>query len=277
MPPSPPLAYVYGIVPDGSDAELLDEAAVLPGATFGPPRLLSSDGFLAVVSDLTLNDGRSLAALVENGRDAEKLVLHHHQVLQALIARQSVLPFRLGVMFEDDRGVMGALARNREALLYAMERVHGAIEWGLKIYCVRQQLGQWLPDNNPAVAALDAQLESAEEGSGFFLRHRRRRLVEEEIEQAIARCLNHTGERLNSTVREFASGKLQPAQVHAREGAMVFNGACLVDRVLEQAFLELVQDLRSAYAGFGLDHEITGPWPPYSFADCQLGGDEHAA
>ena len=277
MPLSPPLAYVYGIVSSASDVECFEAASVLAGATFGPPRLVSSDGLTAVVSDLTLSDDVSLAALVENGPDAEKLVLQHHRVLQALIVRQSVLPFRFGALFDGDRGVVDALVRHREALLGAIGRIDGAVEWGLKVYCVRQKLGQWLPGDIPALVALEAQMASAGEGRSFFLRRQHQRLVEEETEQAIARCLNHMGERLDSTVREFASGKLQPTEVHGRDGAMVFNGACLVDRGLEELFFELVEDLREAYAGFGFDHEITGPWPPYSFADCQLGGDKHAA
>ena len=277
MPPSPPLVYVYGIVSTGSDVDRLEEATVLAGATFGPPRPLPSDGLTAVVSDLTLAEGGSLAALLENGPDAEKLVLQHHRVLRALIARQSVLPFRFGALFDGDRGVTDALAGNRAALLDAMGRIAGAVEWGLKIYCARQRLGRWLADDSPALVALEAQIETAQEGKAFFLRRQHTRLVEEETERAIARCLEHTGQRLDGFVRAFASGKLQPAEVHGHEGAMVFNGACLVERGLHEAFFELVDDLRDAYAGFGFDHEVTGPWPPYSFADCQLGGDGHAA
>lgn len=277
MSASAPLTYVYGIVSTGSDADLVEGPAVLPGATFGPPRLVSSHGLAAVVSDLTLSDGMPLETLLENSRHAEGLVLQHHRVLQALIDGQSVLPFRFGVMFNGDQGVMSALIRNRDALACAMARIDGAVEWGLKIYCARHRLGWRLADEIPAIADLAAEIDAAEAGKAFFLRHRHKRLVEEEVEQAIARRLSYTGERLGSAVRMFASGKLQPPELHGRDDEMIFNGACLVERGLKQAFFELVEDLRDAYAGFGFDHEITGPWPPYSFADCQLGGDEHAA
>lgn len=277
MPRSQSLVYVYGIVPSGCDVDLCNGSTVIAGARFGPPRCLFSDGFAAIVSDLVLRDGTPLDARLENDREAEDLVLQHHQVLQALIDRQSVLPFRFGVMFNNDQGVVGALARHREPLRDALRQVDGAVEWGLKVYCEHHRLGRRLAAEIPAIVDLESKIAMAEAGKAFFLRHGRKRLIEEETEQAIARCLNYTGECLGSAVRVFASGKPQPAEVHGRGSEMVFNGACLVDRGSRRAFFELVEDLRGAYTGFGFEHEITGPWPPYSFADCQLGGDEHAA
>lgn len=271
------LVYVYGIVPSGGDLDLFDGPTVIAGARFGPPRLLSSDGFAAVVSDLSLRGGASLDARLENDREAEGLVLQHHRVLQALIDRQSVLPFRFGVMFNDDQGLADALSRHGEMLRDALEGVDGAVEWGLKVYCEHRRLGSRLAAEIPAIVELEGKIATAEAGKAFFLRRGRKRLIEEETEQAIARCLGYTGERLGSAVRVFASGKPQPPEVHGRESEMVFNGACLVDRGAKRAFFELIEDLRDVYAGFGFEHEITGPWPPYSFADCRLGGDEHAA
>jgi hypothetical protein len=45
---------------------------------------------------------------------------------------------------------------------------------------------------------------------------------------------------------------------------MVLNGAYLVDDVRAADFEELVVQLRADHPGVRL--EVTGPWPPYSFA-----------
>ena len=277
MPAQPPVVYVYGIVATVPEAGSVEGPSVLSGATFGPPRFLSFGRFTAVVSDLTLRQGASLNALLENCGNAESLILQHHRVLQGLSDKQSVLPFRLGVMFNDDQGVLGALARNRDALCEVMEQIDDAVEWGLKIYCARDRLARLLADKAPKIVALKAEIDAAGEGRAFFLLRRRERLVEEAVEQATMQCLKHTGKQLESVVRSLAFGRLHRAEEHGREGQMVFNGACLVSRGRKRAFFELVEDLRGAYSESGFDHEITGPWPPYSFADYQLGGDEHAA
>lgn len=272
-----PMVYAYGIVRLGSTAGLPGGPIDLAGATFGRPRLLLSGSLAAIVSDLRLSKGVSLDALLRNSRHAEQLVLHHHRVLEELVETLSVLPFRFGVMFKDDQGVAVALEQNRKALLEAIGRIDGATEWGLKIYCAPDQLGRRLAGEIPAITELETDIASADEGKAFFLRKRLKSLTEKEIEQAITRCVNYTTGRLDAVVREFAPGKLQPAEMHGRGSEMVLNGACLVDRGLKEGFFQLLEDMFAAYAGFGFDYEITGPWPPYSFADCQLGGSGRAA
>lgn len=271
------VVYVYGVVTTVPDVGCVEGPSVLSGATFAPPRFLSFGRFTAVVSDLTLRHGVSLSALLENRGNAESLILQHHRVLQGLSDKESVLPFRLGIMFNDDQGVLDALARNHDALREVMEHIDDAVEWGLKIYCARDRLARLLADKAPEIVALKAEIDAAGEGRAFFLLRRYERLVEEAIERAIIQCLKHTGEQLESVVRSFAFGRLHRAEEHGREGQMVFNGACLVSRGRKRAFFELVEDLRGAYSECGFDHEITGPWPPYSFAEYQLGDDEHAA
>ncbi len=277
MSVSAPPIYVYGIVRAGSQPRFAEGPARGGTAELGRPRLLPCGDLAAIVGDLVLPNGASLDDLLREARQAEQLVLAHHRVLEAAAGGHTVLPLRFGAVFVDDEGVLRALKQNHSVLLGALSRIDGALEWGLKICCDRRRLGARLAGEIPAIAELEAEIVSAAEGKAFFLRRRLERLTRGEVEQAIARCVTHSTERLRGAVRAFAPGRIQPAEVHGRESDMVFNGAYLVARGSEQGFFNLVEDLRGAYAGFGFDYERSGPWPPYGFADCRLGSDGHGA
>ncbi len=261
------MVYVYGLAPARCELEHACEPADFSAAKFTEPRLLAQGDLTAIVSDVTLSTELPLDELLQSNCKANELVFHHHRVLQALADVSTVLPTRFGTVFSDDKGVKAALAQNRLALLEAIKRVEGAVEWGIKVFCARDRLGERLAGKVPAIIQLESEVAEAAEGRAFFLRRRLESLVSDEVERAIVRCLNHTTKRLDGVVREFTQYKPQPAEVHGRNVEMILNGACLVDKTCEQELFDLIEDIRSTYAGMGFDHEITGPWPPYSFAE----------
>lgn len=269
--------YLFAILPARSAPETLDGPGPDGEGIFGPCRAVPQDALWGVASDLMLPEGETLESLMADAGAAEDLVLHHHRVLEDLARQATVLPLRFGSVFSNDEALGAALAANQDTLLEALATIDGAVEWGLKIYGERGRLGERLAETLPEVAGLRAEASDASEGKAFFLGRRLARRIEEETDRAIDRCLDLTERRLEAVARRMTRSRPQPAEVHGRDSEMVFNGAFLVDRGGEDRFFEMVEDLRAAYAGFGFDFEITGPWPPYSFVDCNLSGDGHAA
>lgn len=271
------LVHVYGVVRAGDIADPMG-APDGPGmAGRGRLRILPCGDVAALVSDLTLPDGGSLDEILQDNRRARQMILDHHRVLERLIERHSVLPLRFGAMFADDAGVMAALRGNCGALARALDRVDGALEWGLKIFCDRDTLGRRLAGEVPAIGVLESEIADTGEGKAFFLRRRLERLAQEEVEAAIERCLKQIEERSTPIVRDAAAARAQPREIHGHAHEMVRNRAYLVARGAADGFLSLIDDLRASHESFGFDLVATGPWPPYSFADCRLGGRDHAA
>jgi len=268
--------YLYGIVWADTGPDFGTGSTAVGAVEFGPCRLLSNGRLAAVVSALKPPQATTLDDILQDDRGGKDLVLHHHRTLESLVARQTVLPLRFGAVFGNDQGVEQALRRNHDALQEVMDRVDGAVEWGLKIFCDRTCLGQRLASDNPAIAGLRKKMADAGEGKRFFLGRQVERLTQEEVDRAIARFLDHTAQRLHGVSRDIAVGKVQPAALHGHDSEMVFNGACLVNRGVEQRYFQVVDDLGQAYADFGLDYESSGPWPPYSFSDCRLGDERDA-
>jgi hypothetical protein len=262
--------YVYGII---RLAEGEDERRVtsLNGLVGNPIRSIAGDGLAALVSTLATPGATSFEEELKDPERATSLVLDHHRVLQHLSDSRTVLPMRFGALFPDDEKLCDALHEHRQGLLQALERVEGAREWGVKIFCDRSILCSHLEEKSPAMLAAQDELAAAAQGRAFFLQRRIARLAEEEAQRVIAQGVEESRRRLCDTARADAPMKLQAAAVHGRADDMVWNGALLVAKPAEDRFFALIDELRQAHAPCGLDYETNGPWPPFSFADYRLG------
>lgn len=272
MPAETQRVYVYGII----RLEERGEGSSVPpmeGLAGSSVRTVASDGLAAIVSVLaTAADGAPFEEELKDPGRAKRLILDHHRVLRRAIGDRTVLPVRFGALFADDMGVAEALDDHHRDLVDALDRVEGAREWGVKIFCDHAVLSRRLGEESPAVHAAQNELSGAAEGHAFFLRRRIARLGEEEARRVIAQHVEAIRQSLEGAARADASMKLQPAAVHGRADEMVWNGALLVARPSEQRFFALVEELRQIHEPRGFAFEITGPWPPFSFADCRLGG-----
>jgi len=265
-----PRVYIYGIIRANEDGKE-PIVPLLKGLAGNPVRTIGGDGLAALVSMLaTPAAGTPFEESLKNPEQAKSLILDHHRVLQSLIDKRTVLPVRFGALFTDNDKVSDTLREHCHGILEAFERVEGAREWGLKIYCDRSVLRGHLCEGAPAMLAAQSELAAAKQGRAFFLQRQIARLGEEEAERAIARCIEASRERLCGAVRADASLKLQSADVHGRAGEMVWNGAFLVAKNAEERFFAMIGELLRIHGPHGFHYETTGPWPPFSFADCRF-------
>lgn len=271
-----PPVYLFGILRARSMPGDLGSDGPADNQMFGPCRGLRQGELLGIVSDLRLAEGETPEGILGDPGIAKGLVLHHHRVLDGLLRAATVLPLRFGCAFSGDDAVVAAMSASQSSLLEALGSVEGGMEWGLKIYCDRDRLGTRLAEAEPEIVRLRAEASCASTGKAFFLGRRLERQIEAESERAIGRCLDFVERRLEIVSKRMKQNRPQSAEVHGRDCEMVSNGAFLIALGGEQAFFEIVDDLRAAYAGFGFDFETTGPWPPYSFVDLDMNGEDNA-
>jgi len=259
--------YVYGI----ARAEAGGTKAGVPlleGIAGNSVRILDGDGLAALVSSLAIPaGGPTFDEQLKDPEQTKSLILDHHRVLQCLLDHRTVLPLRFGTLFSDDEKVRAALREHRRAFLEAIERVEGAREWGVKIFCDCQVLRRHLGKKSPAMREAQSELAGATQGRAFFLQRRVAALGEAEIERAVAQHVTDSRRRLGEIARAEASLKFQPAAVHGRPDDMVWNGAFLVATLAEQRFFAQIEELQQALEPCGFHYENNGPWPPFSFAD----------
>ena len=274
MAAAAPRIYAYGIV-RSRDADDLASAPPVHGVSGSAVRVLACGRLAALISGLPAPADTALGDVWHDPDRIKTMILDHHRVLQSVIEGRTVLPLRFGAVFSDDDGVAAALAQHGQVLREALERIEGAREWGVKIFCNHDVLRPCLRQDLDAVRVAHAQIETASTGRAFFLRRQLEDRVEQETRQAIIRCIADSRQRLSAVARTTATLNIQPPAIHRRAGEMVWNGACLVARDRENVFLAAIDALRSGSRRSGFDYELNGPWAPCSFADCRLGAPDN--
>ena len=173
--------------------------------------------------------------------------LAHHTLLARHAEVGTVLPVRFGTMLPCAGAVRGLLVLRREAFLAALEALSGRDEY---VVTLSRQA------DDPA-RPYHAVSPVAASGRGYLKARLADRLAARRHEASEAEAAHLVADAvwtLADNVRCDA-GRADRLRVLS----------CLVPRPRVPVLAERVERLANSLAGFRL--EITGPWPPYSFAD----------
>lgn len=236
-----------------------DRIAGLRGVAGEPVRAVFAADLAAAVGTVGLDEFGDLA-LRRNLEDLDWLsdkARAHDAVVSGIARFGPVIPVRMATVYFDDDRVRQVLTNRHDAFDAVLHRVSGRAELGVKGYA------------DPKGIAVQEN-QSADSGSGrrsgtAYLARRRRELASEEEGDRFAAG---EADRIHRTLLRCAvDGKRKPAldkSLSNRAGWTVLNGTYLVDEGLVDLFMETVTALEKTTARITL--EVTGPWPPYSFA-----------
>lgn len=231
----------------------------LAGVAGESVRAVGSGGLTAVVGSVPLAvfGEEPLKRNLEDLSWLEATARAHDAVVSTVAQRGPAVPLRLATVYLDDARVRDLLDERQADFESALTLVTGRTEWGVKAYGDRQAL---------ADAVAEAQIAGSAKGSGtaYLLRRRAQLAAQESVERDAAARADEIHSRL---LRQAAAGRRQAATDPALSGRrdwMVLNGTYLVDDDRADEFARAVEELRKEYRGIRL--ELTGPWPPYSFA-----------
>ncbi|MGN6679849.1 MAG: GvpL/GvpF family gas vesicle protein [Streptosporangiaceae bacterium] len=226
-----------------------------------PVRSLAGDGLVAVVSEVGMSEfGESaLRANLEDLVWLEATAKAHHQVIDDLASTQPVVPMRLATVFHSDASLRAMLAARRHELHEVLDRIGQRREWGVKVFVATA-------DRTPKTRADAERGAVAAVGSGAaYLQRRRTQLdASKRARHEEAR----SAEEVHAALCQLAAdSRLHPPQVPQLAGTkapMLLNAAYLLDEASERRFSDAVLELAQQYRAIQL--QLTGPWPPYSFA-----------
>jgi len=234
----------------------LDEVTGVAGEI---PRAITAAGLTAVSGDVGLAEFGE-AALRRNLEDLDWLATTaraHHRVIDA-VGQAPVVPMRLATVYRDDTNVATVLAERGADFRAALARTGEREEWGVKAYAAR-----------PAAPAPAGQASSGAD----YLQRRRRELSEREDTR---RAATASAEQIHAALSRLAAGaRLHPPQspqLTGNSAPMILNAAYLLDSGRGRKFVEGVSDLAEQHPAVRL--EVTGPWPPYSFATLEPAGQQ---
>jgi Gas vesicle synthesis protein GvpL/GvpF len=253
--------WVYAVAERAvAERAVADPAGLVAGVGANPVRVVAAAGLAAVAEDVPLAEfGES--ALRRNLEDLswlEAAARAHHRVIDAVAEQGPVVPMRLATVYRADASVTAALSERAADFREAIRRTAAREEWGVKAYAVQDARA-------PAGADAGAPA-SAEGGAGAaYLRRRQNQLA---TQRNTRRAAAASAETIHAGLCGLAAGSRlyppQPPQLTGSRAQMMLNAAYLVDEERSRDFAAAVTSLARQHPGVRL--ELTGPWPPYSFA-----------
>jgi gas vesicle protein GvpL/GvpF len=229
--------YVYCLA-EGIE-ELQQQTLGISGA---PVRLVNTENLSVLVSDL---EADSVPATRENA-------LAHASVVRSVLDHITPLPFRFGTIVTEQQ-LQGYLSARKRSLESKFESVRGCVEMGVKI--IWENTAEQQPSTH--------DFRPGEQGIGTtFLAEKRSQMIGDEQRATAAT-------EISTWLRENLSGLIRDEQVTIRPTErLVLSAAHLIER-------DKITQYRQRLAGTcqnrpELHFLLSGPWPPYSFANIDL-------
>ncbi|HYK21245.1 MAG TPA: GvpL/GvpF family gas vesicle protein [Pyrinomonadaceae bacterium] len=211
------------------------------GISNSPVRLLPIDNLAVLVSEL---DTETVPITRDNA-------LAHAAVVRSVLDRTTPLPFRFGTLVTEQQ-LQSYISHRRQALETNLGLVRDCIEMSVKI------IWSVASDNEG-----EKQPNESERGAGArFLEERRQKLFGDERKAAEAAEIS---DWLHASVSVLARDEritMRPSE------KLVLAAAYLVERTKMGQFRDKIAE--AAAARPKLHFLLSGPWPPYSFANIEL-------
>ena len=251
----PCVVWVYAVSASAREDQL---PAGVSGAAV---RLIPGPGLSALVSDVPRSqfDDAALRRNLEDLDWLEATARAHHKVIEAAAELGPAIPMRLATVFRDDEGVKTFLAGHEEAFRACFAQISGRMEWGVKAFAV--------PAERPAPA--DAGQDQAPSGAAYLQRRRSQISEAQDLRRAAAAEADGVHQALSRLAVLADLHRPQDPQLSGDRATMVLNGTYLVDEKVAGRFAAAVQEAGREHPALRL--ELTGPWPPYSFATFETG------
>lgn len=244
--------WAYAIVAAESAAR---RAEGLTGVAGEPVRIVAINDTAAAVGSVPL-EYFGEEALRHNLEDLDWLgstARAHDRVISHLARSGPVLPLRMTTVYLNDERVGNLLMNHGDDFTSALAAVAGRQELGVKAYA----------DQKALRGTSDSPGAGKTSGTAYLLR-RKRELSDQEETYSIAA---QSARRLHDTLSRYAvDAKRKPVSdqsLSGRAGWIVLNSTYLVEDSQADEFRRAVEALNDELVGIEL--EVTGPWPPYSF------------
>ena len=272
--PAKHVTWVYAI----TDCLVPEQLNGLTGVGGEPVRAVSEAGLTAVVGsvDAEAFGEQARTTLLSDLASIERLGRTHHQVIACVAAENPVLPLRLATVYPSDQTVLARLRQSSAEFAVMLESFRGTEEWGIKVYAGAEEEAQGdraepgeavtaegdaltSPGDGPpspadGLASLADELPVPEDGSVGLVPARNAEACAEMIDRALSGIAVAT--RRQTAAEPSPDGP---------ENWLVLNAAYLLNSERAEEFAAVARALAGTQRGMRAD--LTGPWPPYSFAD----------
>lgn len=246
------VSYLFALTAKGIH---LDLRGVI-GVGGGPLRTTECGAFQAVVEDVPMQEfnQKRLEQRLQNLAWVEEKARAHDRVELAISSQADVLPFRFCTLLGGSDDLEKLIAAQSSHFEIMLERVAGAMEWGVKVIRLPGCTGKNRSSSTP-------RAQGSGKGAAYLMRKKQELRGKEETQRETYMAASALLNDLAVIAREKVV--LPPRQDQDRN--LILNTSFLIDRRKEREFHERVRSLGEEGSALGLALEMTGPWSPYSF------------
>lgn len=185
----------------------------------------------------------------------------HERVVSAVLRCGPTIPLRLATLYLDDDRIRSLLEVGHEKFCTTLRSVAGRSEWGVKGYGDARALAQTSPEKQ-------AEPSPAGKGTAYLLRRRAELTAQQNVERRAAAEADDLHAALLQRAVDGLRRPVTDPVLSGKRAWMIFNGTYLVDDDRVDDFTTFVTTLDAEREGITV--ELTGPWPPYSFAGIDM-------
>lgn len=256
--------YLYGVA-RGLDPATLGDC---PGVAGTAIRGVTTGDLTALVSTVRLDEygEEALRANLEDLGWIEATARAHHAVVDRAARAAPTAPVRIATVYHDDERVSEVLRDRHEWFGAALDRITGRSEWGVKAYA---HAGEDQAEDEPPRTPVEAGGAQVRSGTAYLRRRQEQRRRRDEAGRRLAERAQAIDAELRAHAVAVRTHGPQDPRLSGRTGTPILNMAYLLDDARVPEFQALVRDIDERSSG--IEIEVTGPWPPYSFVETDGG------
>lgn len=227
---------------------------------------ISLEDLVAVVSQVPLKEfgEESLKENIQDIKWLEKNIRAYDEITRKLFSQTTFIPVRFGTIYLTKERVKESIKDSKEQIIKLIKYLKGKVELGIKFFFNRKKLEEGLLTTDLEVNDLYKKIQSETPGKAHFLKKKLETLLNKKIELWSDEIIKIIFESL-----KVFSINIQLLSLRPKDGdlQMFFNVACLITNEKFDSFKEQINNLTNLEKLKSVNYEITGPWPPYSFAN----------
>jgi len=199
-------------------------------------------------------------------------VWRHEEVVEQVMRYSPVLPVRFATIFHSRTSLENSLRHHHDAISEFLDQVTEKDEWAVKVLVDRTKAREEFRFG--ILGKEEEYLSSLSPGARYL--HTRRILGNEEkgLSDRLKGISKEVEMDLNHHSRNFRERRVLSGDVTGGDKEMLLNWAFLVPRINTDDFSARIMKANADHDALGLVFELSGPWPPYSFAPSLETGPE---
>jgi hypothetical protein len=256
--------YVYGVI--SSEDDLPDEAFPQGGIEEEHPIFIVQEGGVrALVSRVPAEtyEPQALQQQMDEEAWAQSHVRRHEHIIEQLMAHAPLVPMQFGTVYPTEIALRDMLRDQQAIFQDTLDRLEGNQEWALTIRCDLEALRRYVMEDSEKVQELLQDMRSKPRGVAQFIKKQMVVAIHDEVQDLQETCIDNSHEALSKFAEDV---RVHTPDVGDAESSPVHSASYLVRKPNEGDFMGEAERLRGIYGSQGFTYEVSGPWPPYSFA-----------